>query len=306
MLNRAHFLTEQRLPESMTLDALPIIQALRVMHAQDALAVEAVAKAAGAIAQVVAHVADAFRSGGRLFYVGAGTSGRLGVLDASECPPTFRTPPEMVQAIMAGGSAAVIHAGESAEDNADAGASAIDAHGVTSRDVVIGIAAGGTTPFVLGALRRAIALNARTAFMTCVESFAGEPAVDVFIRLLVGPEVLTGSTRLKAGTATKLALNQITTLAMVQIGKVYENLMVDLSASNEKLRDRTLRIIEQLTALDRSEAATLLEQSGQDLKVAVLMHHHQLNRSTAERILQGHAGHLRKALERSVPTEHAR
>lgn len=298
MIDRARFLTELRLPDSMDLDSLPIADALRVMQEQDALAVQAVVRAGPAIAQVVAMVADAFRNSGRLFYVGAGTSGRLGVLDASECPPTFRTPPEMVQAIMAGGSAAIAHAGESAEDIAEDGATAIDAYGVTAKDIVVGIAAGGTTPFVIGALRRAMHLRARTAFITCVEAFEGEPAVDVSVRLLVGPEVLTGSTRLKAGTATKLALNQITTLAMVQIGKAYENLMVDLSPSNEKLRDRTLRIVGELTGLDRSATSDLLERSGNSLKTAVVMHRRSVDRTSAEQLLERHDGHLRAALER--------
>ena len=180
-------------------------------------------------------VVAAMRRGGRLIYVGAGTSGRLGVLDAAECPPTFRTDPELVQGIIAGGQAAMFQAQEGAEDSAGGGAAAIDERAVGEADVVVGIAAGGTTPFVHGALRRAAERGAGTVFLSCVQPVENEPAVDVVIRPITGPEVVTGSTRLKAGTATKLVLNTISTLAMVQMGKVYENLMVDLRATNQKL-----------------------------------------------------------------------
>src|SRR3954466_14711588 len=216
MIDRTNFLTEQRLPESMNLDAMSTEEALAVMNAQDAHAVEAVNAARTDVAKAIDLVVGAFEKGGRLIYVGAGTSGRLGVLDASECPPTFRADPQMVQGIIAGGEDAMFRAQEGAEDSAEGGAKAVDERNVGPKDVVIGIAAGGTTPFVHGALKRAIELGAKTIFLSCVQPVQNETKVDVVIRPLTGPEVVTGSTRMKAGTATKLALNTITTLAFVQ------------------------------------------------------------------------------------------
>lgn len=227
MQDRGHLMTELRNPDSMTLDAMSIEDAVAVMNKHDAIAAEAVAKVADDVARAVAIVAEQLRKGGRLFYFGAGTSGRLGVLDASECPPTFRTDPEMVQGVIAGGMEAMFRAKEGAEDSPEGGANDVDERKIGPSDVVMGIASGGTTPYVWGALNRAIDRGARTLFLSCVQQVPNEPKVDVAIRPLTGPEVLTGSTRLKAGTATKLVLNQITTLAMVQLGKVYENLMVD-------------------------------------------------------------------------------
>ncbi|HZN67635.1 MAG TPA: N-acetylmuramic acid 6-phosphate etherase, partial [Tepidisphaeraceae bacterium] len=228
MQDRSHLLTELRLPESMDLDAMGVEDAVALMNRQDAAAVAAVAAERDNVARAVRLVADALAGGGRLIYFGAGTSGRLGVLDAAECPPTFRTNPELVQGVIAGGEAAMFRAQEGAEDKAEGGAAAVDAKNVGPRDVVMGIAAGGTTPFVHGALRRAAERGAKTVFLSCVQAVEGEPEVDVVIRPLTGPEVVTGSTRLKAGTATKLVLNTVSTLAMVQLGKVYGNLMVDL------------------------------------------------------------------------------
>ena len=224
MQDRAHLLTERRLPESMSLDAMPIEQAVELMSRQDAVAVEAVARERAAIARGVTLITGCLRGGGRLFYVGAGSSGRLGVLDASECPPTFRTDPQTIQGIIAGGEAAMFRAIEGAEDNADLGSTEMIERKIGPGDAVCGIAAGGTTPFVHGALRQAKKLGAATLFISCAQPTPGETEVDVVIRPLVGPEVLTGSTRLKAGTATKLVLNMLTTLTMVQLGKVYENL----------------------------------------------------------------------------------
>src|SRR5690606_5645273 len=202
-------LTEQRNPRTARIDQLSTLEIVDLINAEDRMVAQAVHEEREAIARCIDIVVDCLRKGGRLFYVGAGTSGRLGVLDAAECPPTFRTDPSMVQGIIAGGKPAMFQAQEGAEDNAEAGASAMDEHGIASRDVVVGIAAGGTTPFVHGALRHARELGAKTVFITCVGAFSGEPDVDVTIRLLVGPEVLTGSTRLKAGTATKLVLNML-------------------------------------------------------------------------------------------------
>src|SRR3954470_7426776 len=211
MQDRAHLLTEQRLPASMALDVMSTEQAVALMNAQDAAAVAAVGAERANVARAVELVVAALTAGGRLIYVGAGTSGRLGVLDAAECPPTFRTDPEQVQGIIAGGEQAMFRAQEGAEDRAEDGAAAVDAKNVGQSDIVCGIAAGGTTPYVHGALRRGAERGAKTVFIACVEPTPDEPPVDVAIRPLVGPEVVTGSTRLKAGTATKLVLNTLTT-----------------------------------------------------------------------------------------------
>ena len=296
MQDRAHLLTEQRLPESMALDAMSTEQAVALMNAQDAAAVAAVGAERANVARAVELVVAALSAGGRLFYVGAGTSGRLGVLDAAECPPTFRTDPEQVQGIIAGGEQAMFRAQEGAEDRPEEGAAAVDAKSAGQNDVVIGIAAGGTTPFVHGALRRARERGARTVFLSCVQPVTGEPAVDVIIRPLTGPEVVTGSTRLKAGTATKLVLNTISTVAMVRLGKVYENLMVDLRATNAKLRDRGARIVATLTGLDRDAATELLRRAEGHVKLAVVMHKAGVGADEAKRRLERAAGRLRDAI----------
>ena len=296
MQDRSHLLTEQRLPESMNLDAMSVEDAVALMNAQDAVAVAAVAAEGANIAKAVELVASCLASGGRLIYVGAGTSGRLGVLDAAECPPTFRTSPELVQAIIAGGESSMFRSAEGAEDRAEDGAAVVDAKQAGKHDVIMGIAAGGTTPFVHGALRRAAERGARTIFLSCVQHFPGEPTVDVVIRPLTGPEVLTGSTRLKAGTATKLVLNTITTLAMVQLGKVHENLMVDLCASNAKLWDRGMRIISMITGLDRDAANHLLRQADGRVKQAIVMHARGVEANEAGRVLEAAGGRLREAM----------
>jgi N-acetylmuramic acid 6-phosphate etherase len=296
MQDRSDLLTEQRLPESMNLDAMPIADAVMLMNQQDRRAVEAVASEQASLARAIELVVGSFRSGGRLIYAGAGTSGRLGVLDASECPPTFRTDPEMVQGLIAGGPDAMFRAKEGAEDSPEQGARDIEAIQVAASDTVMGIATGGTTPYVHGVLRRAGELGAKTIFLSCVQPFPGEPRADVVIRPLTGPEVLTGSTRLKAGTATKLVLNTITTIAMVQIGKVYENLMVDLRASNQKLRDRAARIVCTLTHASRDEALTALDQADGHVKLAIVMIMKRTSADDARALLQSTQGHLRTAL----------
>lgn len=278
----------------MGLDSMSIEDALEVMNREDVAAINAVAAVRPAVAQAVRLVADALRAGGRLIYVGAGTSGRLGVLDASECPPTFRSDPLQVQGIIAGGDAAMFRAQEGAEDSAQDGAAQIDSRQVGPNDVVCGIAAGGTTPFVHGALIRARELGAKTIFLTCVDGLTNEPPVDVVIRPITGPEVLTGSTRLKAGTATKLILNQITTVAMVQLGKVYQNLMVDLRATNQKLRDRATRILVTLTGLDRATAADLLSRADGHVKAAIVMYHRRISLPEAQRLLAESGGCLHR------------
>jgi N-acetylmuramic acid 6-phosphate etherase len=294
--DRSSLLTERRLAESANLDELSIEQALVIFNEEDAATVKAVASQREQIVRAIEMVSAALEAGGRLIYVGAGTSGRLGVLDAAECPPTFGTDPQIIQGIIAGGPSAMFRSVEGAEDSADEGAKAIDTAKVGSGDVVMGIAAGGTTPFVRSALGRAGELGAKTIFLCCVEKSAAEPEADLVIRPLTGPEILTGSTRLKAGTATKLVLNQITTLAMVRLGKVYENLMVDLKATNAKLRDRAVRIVAMLTGLSRDEAIKLLEAAGGEVKTAIVMNKRSLNRSQASEALQKCSGNLREAL----------
>ena len=298
MQDRSHLLTEQRLPESMDLDAMTIEDAVALMNAQDAAAVAAVARERAAIAAVVKLAADALRSGGRLFYFGAGTSGRLGALDAAECPPTFRTDPAVVQGVIAGGEGAMFQAHEGAEDRPEDGAATVDAKEIGTRDVVIGIATGGTTPFVHGALGRAAQRGARTVFLTCVRPVAGEPQADLVIRPLTGPEVITGSTRLKAGTATKLVLNTISTLAMVRLGKVYQNLMIDLRASNAKLWDRGARIVSTVTGLGRDHALDLLRKADGHVKVAIVMHERSVDSDRAKELLEAAGGFLRAAIGR--------
>ena len=296
MNDRSHLLTELRLPESMSLDSMSIEQAVELMSQQDAKAIGAVAAEKTSIAKAVSVVVKAFKNGGRLLYFGAGTSGRLGVLDASECPPTFRTDPEMVQGIIAGGQAAMFKAQEGAEDKAEDGAAAVDAKRVTDVDVVMGIAAGGTTPYVHGALRRGRELGAKTIFLSCVQPVPDEPAVDVVIRPLTGLEAVTGSTRLKAGTATKLVLNTISTLAMVQLGKVYENLMVDLRATNAKLWDRGARIVATVTGLPKEAAMELFKRADGHVKLAIVMEKRKVDIDQARKLLQTANGRLRAAI----------
>jgi N-acetylmuramic acid 6-phosphate etherase len=296
MQDRSHLLTELRLPESMNLDAMSVEEAVALMNEQDRRAVEAVGKERANIARAIELVVGSFRQGGRLIYAGAGTSGRLGVLDASECPPTFRTDPEMVQGLIAGGPDAMFRAKEGAEDSAEQGGRDIEAKQVTPNDTVMGIATGGTTPYVHGVLLRAKELGAKTVFLSCVQPVAGEPAVDVVIRPLTGPEVLTGSTRLKAGTATKLVLNSITTIAMVRMGKVYENLMVDLRASNQKLRDRAARIVSTLTGASKDQSLATLDRCEGHVKVAVVMIKRGVAAEAARSLLARAQGHLRAAL----------
>ena len=297
MNDRSHLLTELRLPESMNLDAMATEDAVAMMNAQDSIAVAAVGAEKMNIARAIALIVTAFKAGGRLIYFGAGTSGRLGVLDASECPPTFRVEPEQVQGVIAGGEAAMFRAQEGVEDDAEAGAAAVDEKRMGPNDVAMGIAAGGTTPFVHGALKRAIARGAKTIFLSCVQPVTDEPKVDVIIRPLTGPEVITGSTRLKAGTATKLVLNMLTTLAMVQMGKVHGNLMVDLRATNQKLWDRGARIVSTVTGLPHEQAMERLKAAGGHVKLAIVMVQRGVESSEGQICLDRAGGSLRIALE---------
>ena len=297
MNDRSKILTEQRLAESAHLDEMPIENAIDLMHQQDLVAANAVGLECDAIAKSVRLIVASLKSGGRLFYIGAGTSGRLGVLDASECPPTFRSDPEMIQGIIAGGSGAMFRAVEGAEDSRESGENALREKHLNKNDVVVGIAAGGTTPFVHGALAHAISISASTIFISCAEYFSEESPVDVVIRPLTGPEVLTGSTRLKAGTATKLVLNMLSTLSMVQLGKVYQNLMVDLKASNIKLRQRAITIISTVTGVDPATAAELLEKANGHVKVAIVMQQKKMNPKAAIKLLEECDGQLTRLLK---------
>ena len=287
-------LTERRNPRSSIIDTASALEIVDLIGAEDATVPGAVAKARVDIARAIDLVEAAFRTGGRLIYVGAGTSGRLGVLDATECPPTFGTSPEMVVGIIAGGPDALVRSIEGAEDDLGAANKAIEQLGVGSNDVVVGIAASGTTPFVQAALSRAHKSGARTVFLSCSEpprQLAG--ICDVFITVLVGPEVVTGSTRMKAGTATKLVLNTLTTGAMIRLGKIYGNLMVDLKAWNEKLIDRSQRIVMETTGLDRNAAQDVIQAAAGNVKTAIVMARRGVPRTEAERLLAQHAGRLR-------------
>ncbi len=294
---RGYLLTEQVNPNSQTLDQLTPLELVDLFNQEDQRVIAAIAAARESLARAIVVTAQALRQGGRLFYIGAGTSGRLGVLDAVECPPTFCTPPELVQGILAGGAPALLRSSEALEDSEMDGAAAIADHQVTGSDVVLGITAGGTTPYVHGALQAARQLGATTLFLACVPATQVQIQVDVDIRLLVGPEILAGSTRLKAGTVTKLALNILSTGVMVQLGKVYGNRMVDVSVTNLKLHDRALRILADLTGLSREQADHLLTRSGKSVKLALLMHWTDLEAEDAQQMLVQAQGQLRQAME---------
>lgn len=295
--SRGYLTTEQNNPKSANLDRLSSLEIVDVFNQEDERTIEAIAGAREDLALAIDRITAALRSGGRLFYIGAGTSGRLGVLDASECPPTFCTPPELVQGIIAGGLPALVKSSEGLEDSAAGGAAAVNEYGITSKDVLVGIAAGGTTPYVHGALAEARRLGAVTIFMACVPKEQVTIEVDVDIRLPVGPEILAGSTRLKSGTVTKMALNILSTGSMVRLGKVYGNRMVDVAVTNIKLHDRALRILSDLTGLDRSDADELLTQSGQSVKLALAMHWSGKNLVDCEQLLAKHDGNLRSAID---------
>lgn len=300
MKDRGHLLTEQNNPNSQNLDELSTLEMVDVFNREDQKTVDAIAQARTHLAQAINLAAASMREGGRLFYVGAGTSGRLGVLDAAECPPTFCTPPEMVQGILAGGAAALLRSSEALEDEAEGGKEAILDHKVTTRDVVVGITAGGTTPYVHGALQAAQQRGAGTIFIACVPASQVPVDADVDIRLIVGPEILAGSTRLKSGTVTKMALNILSTGVMVKLGKVYGNRMVDVAVTNTKLRDRAIRILCDLTDLDRKAAGQLLDKSDLQVKVALVMQLSGLEKVDAEAALAAQDGNLRAALKSVV------
>ena len=286
-------LTEQRNPRSTRIDQLSTSEIVELINAEDRMVAAAVGEERQQIARAIDLVVASLRSGGRLIYVGAGTSGRLGVLDASEMPPTYGTDPEMVQGIIAGGLEALVRSKEGSEDHPDEGAAAIDEKNVGENDFVLGIASSGTTPYVHGALKRARERGARTGFLLC--TYPSEQLIrahDVVIAPLVGPEVITGSTRMKAGTATKIVLNTISTAAMVKTGKVYGNLMVDLQVTCQKLQDRGERILMDTLGIRREEASRLLNESGGHVKTAIVMSKLSLDADEARRRLEEAGGSI--------------
>lgn len=289
--------TEKRNSASENIDKLSTKQIVDLINAEDSLVPAAVARQSKQIAAAIDLIVERFRKGGRLFYVGAGTSGRLGVLDASECPPTFGVSPSLVQGIIAGGRRALVRSAEGAEDFPEDGAAAIKKKCVRSKDIVIGLAACGMTPFVHGALKQARKIGAATIFITCAPEAVAHIPAEIIINPVVGAEVVTGSTRMKAGTATKLVLNTLTTGAMIKLGKVYGNLMVDLKATNEKLRDRSLRIVMEITNISRLRAKRLLEDAQGKVKAAIVMHFRNTNLAGALKILDECDQLLRKAIE---------
>jgi N-acetylmuramic acid 6-phosphate etherase len=300
-----HLQTETRNPASLELDKLTALEIVRLMNAEDARVITAVGSQAEAIARAIEVIADRLEAGGRLIYVGAGTSGRLGVLDATECPPTFSAPPEQVVGVIAGGNKALTQAVEGAEDRPELAVADLEALSFAAGDVLVGIATSGRTPYVRGAVEYARRLGAFTIGLSCNTDSDLIPLVDLPITPVVGPEVLTGSTRLKAGTATKLVLNTLTTGAMVRLGKTYGNLMVDLRATNSKLRARTNRIVRQLTGLAHADADALLQSCGGELKTALVAQLARVPADEARRRLEAAGGRVRPALG-DVPSDAAR
>jgi N-acetylmuramic acid 6-phosphate etherase len=297
-MNLATLPTESRNPLTEHIDELPTLEMLRVINNEDAKVAAAVAAVLPEIAKAVDEIATRINDGGRLFYIGAGTSGRLGVLDASEIPPTFSVPSTLVQGIIAGGDSALRKSSESSEDSAEQGAADLAAAGFTGQDTLVGIAASGRTPYVLGAFQHANPLGALTIALTCVPNSQMAALADISIAPVTGPEVITGSTRLKAGTATKLVLNMISTGVMIKTGAVYGNLMVNMQTTNAKLVDRAQRIIMAATGIDQPAAAVLLEKSG-TIKTAIVMQKLNVDRPAAEAKLKKHNGNLRTLLRHS-------
>ena len=290
-------ITEQRNPNSMHVDSLSALEIVQLMNEEDKQVPLAIEKCLPQIAQAVECIVAAFQQGGRLVYIGAGTSGRLGVLDASECPPTFGVSPEMVKGIIAGGERALRHPIEGAEDSKEQAVIDLQTIQFSSKDVLVGIAASGRTPYVIGALEYAKSLDSVTVSIASNPNSAMANIVDIAIDTVVGPEVLTGSSRLKSGTAQKLVLNMLTTASMILMGKCYQNLMVDVQASNEKLKARAIRIVMQATDCDKALAEETLKQADQNAKLAIMMILSGLDRAQAEALLEKHQGKLQLALK---------
>ncbi len=288
--------TEARNPASEQIDTLSPLEIVRLMNAEDAKVAEAVGRDSNVIAQAIEIISERLSHGGRLVYLGAGTSGRLGVLDATECPPTFSTPPELVVGLIAGGPTALTRAVEGAEDHPEFAVEDLSRINLTRADVVVGIATSGRTPYVIGGLEHARQLGAFAIGLACNESCALAAVADLMIAPIVGPEIISGSTRLKAGTATKMVLNMLTTGAMVRLGKTYGNRMVDLKATNAKLVIRTRRIVADLTGLTEEQAAEQLSKCDGELKTAVVAHQHGVTAEIARQILKQANGQLRIAM----------
>jgi len=299
-------LTEQRNPRTERIDVASSLEIVDLLNAEDRAVPQAVGHQREALARAIDLVVEAFRAGGRLVYVGAGTSGRLGVLDAAECPPTFGTPPQLVVGVIAGGYPALVKSAEGAEDDVNAGMAAMDTAGVTPQDVVVGIAASGTTPYVRAALSRAQTIGARTVIVSC----SPPPKLlvdtcDVVIVPVVGPEALTGSTRMKAGTATKLVLNTISTGAMIRMGRAYGNLMVDLMALSAKLVDRGERIVMEACGVSRERARAAIDAADRSVKLAIVMVRAGVGRDEARRRLEAAGGLVRHAVGDPPPASPA-
>jgi len=292
-----HLTTEARNPASNKIDTLTAIEIVRLMNAEDATITDAVSKVASEIAQSIDLIVRQLQAGGRLIYMGAGTSGRLGVLDASECPPTFSTNPEMVVGLIAGGYDALTRAVEGAEDHPELGEKDLEGIGFSSRDILVGIATSGRTPYVIGGLRYAKQMGAPTIGFCCNPASQLQDYCRIMITPVVGAEVISGSTRMKAGTATKMVLNMLTTGAMVRLGKTFGNLMVDLKATNHKLMDRSARIVSEITGLKNSESRDLLGRCDNEVKTAIVANLLSIDAQAAREKLQRTDGHLRNALE---------
>jgi len=295
MLER--LITEQRYKGSEGIDRLPTIGILSVMNAADAEIPAAIAREIPRIAAAVDAITGALQSGGRLYYIGAGTSGRLGVLDAAECPPTFHVPPGLITGIIAGGPAALSRATEASEDDPQTGARDLEAAGFRQSDVVAGIAASGRTPYVLGAVKWAKEIGAITCGISCNPDSELSRAVDYPIEPVTGPEVIAGSTRMRAGTATKIVLNMISTAVMIRLGYVYDNLMVNVQPTNRKLEDRARRIIQEVTGVTFDRASELLEQGGREVRTAIVMEKRKISRTEAEQLLASAGGRVSEALK---------
>ncbi|MEE2877032.1 MAG: N-acetylmuramic acid 6-phosphate etherase [Candidatus Neomarinimicrobiota bacterium] len=296
-MNRRALSTEQQNPSSMELDTKSVSEILEIINIEDHSVAEAVKEILPKVEHAVVLAEDAIKKGRRVIYIGAGTSGRLGVLDAAECPPTFSAPPDLFRGVIAGGEEALWMSVEGAEDLPEHAEIDLQSVGMTTGDLVIGIASSGTTPYVLHALKYAKEQGCATVFLICNAEPLIEPEVDVLIAVSIGREVITGSTRMKSGTATKMILNMISTATMVRMGKVYGNLMVDLKAVNDKLLDRGTRIISQLTGLEYDSANDLLHQAEKEVKTAIVMHHSDCDPSAARELLRQAGGFLRSVLE---------
>jgi N-acetylmuramic acid 6-phosphate etherase len=290
-------LTEQANPASARINEFETAEVLAIINAADSGVAAAVGREIPRIAPAVEAIARAFEQGGHLVYIGAGTSGRLGVLDASECPPTFNVPPDLVRGIIAGGEGALTRSSEASEDDPTAGARDLVDSGFAARDVLVGISASGRTPYVLGAVAKAREMGAITCGISCNPGSELSRAVDYPIEPLTGPEIIAGSTRMRAGTATKLVLNMISTAVMIRLGYVYGNLMVNVQPTNRKLEERARRIIQQATGIPFEDTAALLEQAGRSVRTAIVMHQKKISRQAAEQLLAAANGRISEALK---------